>query len=242
MNRTSRILALCLLAASGTSCAHAAEEHPNSTLVVVGTGVLEIMPDRAVIQAGVETTGATSLEALEANSVVMSRVHIVLSAFNIPQDKIGTSQLYVRAVNERGEDGNLTNVVLEYEAGNSISVNLDDLSLVPHILPALTEAGANNIQSVRFEIRELAVRRNEARQLAIRNAIDQAEEIADTAGISLGRILGLHPGISPQRIVVTGAIGVPVTSVAQESFLFSVPIAPEKQTVTEHVTITYRIQ
>jgi uncharacterized protein YggE len=65
------------------------------TISVSGTGETTTLPDKATIQVSVETDGATSAEALDANSKDMRKVLDRLKAEGIADDKIETAGVVV---------------------------------------------------------------------------------------------------------------------------------------------------
>jgi len=92
------------------------------------------------------------------------------------------------------------------------------------VIEEATKAGANQIDNTRFIVDNPAVYREEAK--AIQNAKDQAEKIAKSLGIKLGKVTNvvesLSNGANPQYDRMYSAKNIPLTggcggSVALES-------------------------
>ena len=80
-----------------------------------------------------------------------------------------------------------------YIVNNVISVKIRDIDSTGKAIDDAVIAGGNDavVQGVSFTIDDPAELRAEARKLAVDAAIDQAEQLADAAGVDLGRLISI---------------------------------------------------
>lgn len=76
-----------------------------------------------------------------------------------------------------------------YTLSQSFSVTLEDLSQYETILYGLLDNGINQVQDVRFYSSQIQEFRDQARNLAIRNAKEKAVLLAKSSGTTVGKIL-----------------------------------------------------
>lgn len=128
------------------------------------------------------------------------------------------------------EDVTIQSFVVE----NTIRVVVRDFDSLGEILATALAEGANTIHGISFDIENREQVVEEARQIAIQNAQNQAESIAEAAGITLGPI----QSISVDRI---GAPGVRPEVAMDRAEAMDVPIAGGVISIVVNVDITYQI-
>jgi uncharacterized protein len=112
--------------------------------------------------------------------------------------------------------------------------NIDDIGTV---LNAAIEAGANNIFGVNFAVDDITQIRTQARNDAVQNARDRAEELAGLTGTQIGRVISISE--------VIGQPGIPPFAAAQmmaDGLGGAGPIAPGQLQITERIQVTYELQ
>ncbi len=169
------------------------------TLNVSATGRADAAPDRAIVNAGVVTEGKTAREAMIANATLMTSVFDELEAANIPKSNITTSQLSLQPQYDYRDRSKPR--IKGYETRNTVTVKSDDIDQVGPMLDALVRAGVNKINNVQFSIKDPKLALAKARQDAIREARNKAEDMASAAGVKLGPLLSMNEGsrsVNPQ--------------------------------------------
>lgn len=161
---------------------------PHETILrVQGEGSVAVKPSRMVVSIGVETAGATALEALDANNRKLAPVIEALRDRGIPASDIQSSGLDVSAVYSDDDELEITG----FQASNSLSVTSRDLEKAGELISLLFDAGANTIDGPQFLIgedqKEPLARQAEAE--ALREARAQAESTASALGMKVSRIL-----------------------------------------------------
>jgi uncharacterized protein len=169
----------------------AAAEVPRE-IVVTGEGLVEVAPDMATVTAGVESQGDTAGATLAANAEAMRAILAALEAAGVERRDIQTSQLSLQPVYRPQNGDDWTPEVIGYVARNTVAVRVREIGEVGSVVDATSEAGANRIDGITFGIDDMRPHLDEARGDAVRNAREKAELYADTAGVTLGEVLGIR--------------------------------------------------
>jgi hypothetical protein len=203
------------------------------TIVMGGHGEARAVPDIVMLSAGVSAEAPTAAAALAANTARMQAVLMVLKKQGLPDKDVQTSNfsLSPQYANGNGEAPRITG----YRANNQVEVRLEDVSKLGTTLDALVAAGANQMNGVRFSIRDDADLLAQARTAAVAEARLKAETFAKAAGVSLGPILsiGENGNESPHPVYAAA----PMLMRAN-----AVPVALGEQSVTADVTIAWEIK
>ena len=212
--RPARLLLLgSLLVATPLLASQAlAEAEPSRQLQVQAEATLSVVPDRATLNARLwERTPALSQEeesggdpeALrEARERLESRAGELirtLEATGLERDAISAGSLAVqpeRLAGSRLEDGE-REILVRTRLERPFRVQIDDLEQLPHLLDALTEAGVNALDGIRYDLADRDAATDEALVKALEKAQHKAGLMADTLGITLGPITGVSETRSP---------------------------------------------
>ena len=155
---------------------------------VSGTAVIYVTPDRALIQLGVQSNGATPDETRNANAKEIQQVINAVQALGVEAKDIATDYYIVYPVYE---DYNSL-VIKGYRIDNTVSITLKDVSLADDVIVAALKAGANEVQDVQFYTSQLRLYRDQARDLAVKAAGEKAQALAGAAGAQAGCVLSVN--------------------------------------------------
>lgn len=209
-------------------------------LTVTGEGEVRAVPDRAQLTAGVVTHAKTAAEALAQNSDAMARVMAALKKSGVPEKSIATSNFSIQPqyppYRQDAPDEDRTRII-GYEAGNQVTVTVDDVSKVGTILDALVSAGANQTGVVSFTFRDPKPLLKQAREEAVKDAIDKARTLAKAAGVTLGPIISIQEGFAA---LPSPMIEQRMMAVAAPAYK-APPIAAGEQTISTQVNIAWEI-
>jgi uncharacterized protein YggE len=204
------------------------------TVTVTGQGRLAVQADMARVRFGVENQAETAVEAMEANSVLMTDVLSATVAAGVEESDIQTQGLRLFAVFESTADGDQPAEVAGYRAANVVEVTVRDLESLGGLLDEVVAAGGNTIESIQFEVGDSAAAQAAAREAAMANAEEKAAQLVELAGGELGRVLTIvETGQAPPVPVVFGR------DLAQAEA--AVPIQPGTQTLEAIVQVTWEI-
>jgi hypothetical protein len=229
------LLALLFAAAPVAGQAALADDHepPKRTITIQGKGTVKAAPDKVSVSAGVETQAPTAKEALATNTAAMTKVIEALKSEGIDPKDIQTATFTVSPRYETRDDGRPARIV-GYSAVNSVSVTSHDIDKLGAILDQLVSVGANSIGGISFDIDNPDDKQNEARKLAMEDAIAKAKLYVAAAGAELGPVMTIieQGGYIPRS-------GGPMM---EASIAKPVPIEPGIQTVDVAVQVTWELK
>ncbi len=159
----------------------------NRSVRVSGTAVINVVPDRALIQLGVQSNGRTP-EAVEAvNSAAIQKVISSLRDLGVEAKDIATDWYIIEPVYEDYS----ALYIKGYRINNIIAITLRDVSKTSRVISAALSAGANQVVNVDLYTSELRKYRDQARDLAMKAAAEKARALALAAGTQTGCVLNI---------------------------------------------------
>lgn len=241
MNRKLFALVLGLfislsLVACGTTNVYPQVEPPQRTLTVNGVGKVTLTPDVAYVSIGVQTEDASAASAVRANTATAQAVIAAIQSFGLEAKDITTTNFSVWLNEHYDENGQL--VSKTYVVQNTVYVTVRKLDILGDLLDAVTQAGANNISGISFDVEDKTEAIAQARSLAIESARKQAEELAKAAGVTLGEVQSISFYDSTPY---TGLEGKGGGGDVRAEFV-SVPVSTGQFDIVTTVTITYTLK
>jgi uncharacterized protein YggE len=236
-NKSILFTAFAILAVVLSACGSANTASPMATrtISVNGTGTVYLTPDIAYINIGVHTDGAEVGQVVDGNSLKSQSVIKAIKALGVADKDIQTSNFSV--INSVQYDPTTgADLGMTYSVDNSVVVTMRDMTKLSALLDAVIAAGANNINSVLFDIADKSAAVQEARLLAMKNAKDLATELTSGLGVTLGPVQSLsYYDNSPSPYFGIG--GESMSSSASTT-----PINPGQMQLTVNVSISYEIK
>lgn len=222
-----------VLSACGTAPAQA------RTLNVSGNGTVYLTPDIATIYIGVHTDDVDLANAVSKNNTQTQALVDALKKAGVAGKDIQTSNFSVYT-NANGGIDKMTGQVIpngtNYSVDNTVYVTIRDLTKLGSLLNTAVGAGANNINSITFDVADKTAAMVQARQKAMTNASNLGAELAKTAGLNLGEIQNItYSDNSPMPYYGMAGGGASAPNV-------SVPIQPGQIQISVTVSVTYVIQ
>ena len=239
-NKTLLISAIVLVALALGACSPTIMAEPAApvrALNVSGSGQVYLAPDIAYINIGVHTEKPAAADAVAENKDQTQKVIDSLKEAGVDPKDISTTNFSIWSNQQYGPDGKPTGTT--YVVDNTVSVTVRKLDNLGDLLDSAVAAGANNINSIQFDVADKTEALKEARAQAVKVAETQAQELADAAGVKLGDI---------QTISFNDTLPVPYSNtfgkggggaVAEAA---AVPIQPGQLTLTVTVNMTYEIK
>jgi len=183
LGRKARRLAAGWLAACAVGMAQPAlaaqEDGASATVSVTGSAVLQVRPDLAVLDFGVEVEGPTAAQALADNSSHMQAVITAVRGAGIEEADISTAQFTIDPVYERNQDresGAFSQTLRGYRVSNLLNVKVRRLEDVATIVDAAVAAGANRVDRLSYELSAAA--RERLDEELIERAVEDARRQA----------------------------------------------------------------
>ncbi len=203
---------------------------------VNGQGEVTVTPDLATLWLGVEAQADTVTEAQSQAVEAMDNVMTALTDNGVDEDDIQTQYFSIDQVT-RWDDDEI--VVIGYRVTNMVIAKIRDIDNVGAIIDAVAEAGGDltRINNIAFSVDDPSEYYEEAREEAMADAKDKAEQLADLAGIELGQPTYISEGnIYPP--VVYRDVG--MAPAPEEGYTTS--ISPGEIELTLTVQVAYAIE
>lgn len=190
-------------------------------LTVTGSATVSIDADYATIELGTVTRGESAQAAQSENDKIMTEVIAALKELGIKEEDIRTSNFSVHM--EQADYGPYSEAraLPPYVVNNMLSVTIKDIALVSKVIDAAASKGANNVYSLVFQASKNAEATKQAITLAVKDARDRAQIMAEAAGKTLGELVdmsipanygSLYAAKENFAMAVGGDMGTPIIS------------------------------
>lgn len=201
---------------------------------ISGQGTAVADPDIASLSIGLSTLADTARGARDDAASRMSDLIESLEENGIAEEDFHTSQFSINPEIDFRRDGE--QVIRGYRVTSLLSITVRDLDRVGEVIDDAVDAVGNDIrvQGVTFSIEDAAALQSEARALAMADAGAKAEQLAELAGVDLGKPIAISEssggGMPPVFFEAAGAADLAQT-----------PISPGQLEITVTVQVTYAI-
>jgi uncharacterized protein YggE len=161
---------------------------PGRTIQVTGSALINVSPDRGLIQLGVQSTGGSPSAVAATNAAAIQSVIQAIRDLGVEAKDIATDWYVIEPVYENYDSLSIKG----YRINNLVAVTVRDVSQVSPVISAALEAGANQIVNVDLYTSELRKYRDQARELAMKAAQEKAQALARAAGAETGCVLSIN--------------------------------------------------
>ncbi|MCC4632381.1 MULTISPECIES: SIMPL domain-containing protein [Xanthomonas] len=243
MRTTLKPLLLALSIAAGTAMTAHAQSASNSTIPNDGT-LLNVsaeaeakrVPDIATLSAGVVTQAADSNAAMRQNAEQMSKVMTAVKAAGIADKDVQTSGInlspqYTYKENEAPK-------IIGYQASNTVSLKVRDISKLGKVLDTLVAQGANDINGPSFSVDQPEPAYDEARVAALKKAQARADTYAKSLGLKVRRIVSISEGRGGGGVVRPMMMAASLRSAKAE---MDTQVAPGESTLSITLDVTFEL-
>jgi uncharacterized protein YggE len=206
-------------------------------LVVTGNGEVLATPDEAFVRLGIVRQAPAAQSAQDQASAVAQQILNEIRKLGVMPEQIQTARLILSPVYApRSPESRDAPRIVAYNASNTVTVRLENLSLIGPVIDAGLKAGANQLEGVQFGLRNELPSRQQALKQAVNEARSKAEAMAEALRINLGEVLEVSEGGS-----VSPKFDMAVASRTFEAAAPQTPVSPGQIQVFANVTIRYRI-
>ena len=239
-HRPPRCLAVifCLFVATGPRGLQAQTGADLSVLHVRGTAEVRVAPDLATVRLGVASEAPTAQEAQLAVNRAIDAILGAVRDVGIDGDRIQTVQLRLTPVfSSRRPGDDREPGIVGYRAANTVSVRIEDMTLIAPVIDVALDAGANRLEGVAFGLQDDENVRERALRQAVGEARAKADAIADALDMQVGSVIAVteEPGfVRPPSVELSRAMAVQADPQTQ--------VAPGVVTVAASVSIEYRLR
>ncbi|MGD8456692.1 MAG: SIMPL domain-containing protein [Anaerolineales bacterium] len=158
------------------------------SIQVSGTAVVNVTPDRVLIQLGVQSNATTPQRVEAINSATINRVIKAVKAKGVADKDIVTDAYVIDPIYEDYDDL----YIKGYRINNMVAITMRDISKVNKVIIAALDAGANRVINVEFYLSDLRKYRDQARELAMTAAKEKAQDLAKAAGSETGCVMSIN--------------------------------------------------
>jgi uncharacterized protein YggE len=203
-------------ASSSTSAQVAGPDTVHSQVRTVGTAVRRVPPNLAIVKLSFVAEGHSAREAGRRLAARADSVRRALMSIGIPRDSLATaSEWYwwggrIEVVVSNGRFvqlprpdslGRLSYNLMDtlFRARDAIEVHIAQLSKVGAVIDTAMAHSISDISPVQFQANDLSAARDQALREATESAKHQAELIATSGGMRLGRVLSMSTYADAER-------------------------------------------
>ncbi|AQS41661.1 MAG: Hypothetical protein BHV28_09660 [Candidatus Tokpelaia hoelldobleri] len=161
-------------------------------ITVTATGTASAIPDMASLNLSVSRQATTAREALEQTNAAMAKVLEAARAAGIAADDMQTTGLNVQPYYVSGKYPNGERQQQGYEANNAVSIKVRDLNKLGAVVDKAMASGANGLDQITLTNANLQPLYDAAQKNAVANALAKAKLLAESAGVSIGRVLRIN--------------------------------------------------
>jgi uncharacterized protein YggE len=204
---------------------------------VVGAGIVQAQPNVARITIGVEVTDPSLANAQAQAAQKMDAVVSKLKADGIADNDIRTVAYNITPIYDQ-QGGQTQPVLRGYTVQNLVEVRTTNVAGLGTLIDDAVAAGATRIYGISFESSDMEALKSQARDQAMANAQDKAQQLARNAGVGLGRPISIEEsdtgGVTPIQVRTAAPAGVAAAP--------TTPIQPGQLQVSTTVRVVYAIQ
>ena len=185
-NKYLLVVSLLVLVLAACAPATGAANVGANTLSVTGQSEVALTPDIAYVTVGVRTETDDVSLSVSRNAAAVDEVLAALESAGVAAEDMRTANFNVYSYDQYDFEGSPSGKT--YAVENTVYVTVRNLPQMGDLLDEVVNAGANSIWGIQFDASDKTAAIAEARQLAVENAKQQAEQLAADAGVTLGDI------------------------------------------------------
>ncbi|MBN4073876.1 SIMPL domain-containing protein [bacterium AH-315-E07] len=213
-------------------------------LSVHGVAELKVPSDQVEVDFSIVSEGKTATAALENNAKSTQSVIDAMQLLGLDKEEYRSGQFRIQPLwsnRPKNPPANWHAEIVGFTVTNPLHIVSKKKELTGVLIGKVVEAGANQVNSVRFSLSDPRHYRQQAIDAAANNAIDDARTLALAAGVKL---------VEVQTLTIDDAAVTPLhvqhNEFSARNFAKAesvvVPFNPGDATVTARVSLSYRIK
>jgi uncharacterized protein YggE len=210
---------------------------------VTGKGEVSAVPDTASISVGISAKESTVAEAQAAASAAMDRITDALISNGVARKDIQTSYFYIYEETTWDRDRN-EEVVTGYRVTNMQTIKIRDIDKVGTIIDAVARAGGDltRISNINFSVEDPTEYYEEAREEAMADAKEKAQQLAKLAGVSLGKATYISESSDSTSAVHRVSMDIALAEAAPAPAPIETAISPGELDISLTVQVIYEVK
>ena len=210
MKPLTKILFLFALAA----CGPVGADTP-AGIHVSGRGTVEVAPDMGYVRLHVRREGTSADTLKQELDTVVGAVLDLTSQLGIAARDVTATAV---SINPRYRRRNNESVVEGLIASRTVSVTLRDLDRFGELLNQSLAVGVNNLDPIRLETSERDALENQALDLAMQDAAQEAARVAAGFSVALGPVTDVQVGAHSARPTEAAAMSMALRADSEMPF------------------------
>lgn len=209
-------------------------ETNGAAITVVGRGVAYGEPDVATLELGVSASDPDVRTALSTVDEGIAAVMETLAALGLPASDIRTTSFNIWREERFPQGEREESPVTVFRAQHMLTVEIEGSDRAGEVLAEAVEAGANMVGGISFSFSNPAELESRAREAAVADARQRAEQLAGAVGATLGAPVQIQElsGATPPDVYFERSAAIGGQS----------PIATGELSAVVQVAIRYRIE
>ena len=210
-------------------------------IYVTGEGKVEVTPDIANVQLGIDAQADTVAIAQSQANSAMTKVMAALKTNGVADEDIQTRYFSIQKVT-RWDSDTQQEVTIGYRVSNIVSIKIRDIDVnidkVGAIIDAVTLAGGDltRVDSISFDVDDPIHFYDLAREKAMADANDKAARLAELANVKLGKATYIN-----EYNASTGTT-VPIYAKAEGGASDTTQISAGQLEITLQIQVVYSIR
>ncbi|MBD2780018.1 oxidative stress defense protein [Xenorhabdus sp. 42] len=243
MKHKSLVLAAMMALGSLSATTASAAELPSVPHISTsGNAIIKAAPDMATLMINVSETQKSAADAKKKVDERVAKYFDFLKNNGIEKKDIDAANLRTQPEYQYDQKTGKSNIT-GYRASRSVEVKVHKLDQLNTLLDGALKAGLNEINSVQFSVENPQRYRDEARQKAIENAIQQATALAKGFSGKLGPVYSIN-------YRAPDAVPMPMSRQKYQAALMAAPVAdsasetyePQSIEFSDHVDAVFELQ
>ncbi len=212
------------------------------TISITGIGEVSAVPNISTINFTIRSTNSSNDTQTLQDEIAKKAdsVFAKLKELGIEKKDLQTSNY---SVNPRYSYKDGLSTVVGYEASESVNVKIRNTENVSKVLNILAAEKVTEVYGPNFDVDDIQKVKDDARDLAIKDAKDKAKELARSLGVKIKRIVGYSDdtgNYAPAPMMYSAKAE--VMNQAGGAMGRDANIAEGEQKVNSTVTITFQIE
>jgi len=187
------LIVLCTISLPAPAQMEMKHIEPPRTITVAGSGHVSGVPDKARVQLNVQKSNASMDKARADALAVVNRFLALTKKLGIDQKKVRTTGTFInpeyRWVPETNQQ-----ILTGYMVQRQLEVEVTDLDKLGTLIEGAVDAGVNNVSPPMLDSSKRTDLNRQALAAAGKDALANAQAIADTLGVKLGGLRQLTAG------------------------------------------------
>lgn len=172
--------------------ASANEILPRRTFSLQGEGRVSAQPDMAVVELSIVTQAPQAQAAASTNARAADALMRKMKELGVAPQDLATLNYSIQPEVVYDSQGAKQPRISGYRVENTVQVKVRDLAKISAVLDGAIGAGSNQIGALRFERSDVVKHMEEARRLAVRDALAKAKLYAAELNEPLGSVVSLQ--------------------------------------------------